>query len=82
MTKNSFVAEVTFKPVHMFQPGTSIANNDIARYLPEIPLPNLKSTTHRRIPILQVVNKIVSIRLTPKLFTSLSKVYMNKGGAD
>ena len=40
-----------------------------------------KSITHRWIPILQVANKI-STRLTPKLFKSLSKVYMNQGGVD
>ena len=60
----------------MFQPGTFIANNDIALYLP-----NQKSRTHRQIPILQVLNKIISIRLKPKLFMSLSKVYVDQGGA-
>ena len=49
----------------MFQPGTSVATNDVAHYLPEICLPNQKYITDRRIPILQVVNKIISIRLTP-----------------
>ena len=40
---------------------------------------NQKVITHRQIPILQVVNKIISIRLTP--FMSLSKMYANQGGA-
>ena len=44
-----------------------------------IPLPKQKSVTHRHIPILQVVNKIISIRLTPRLFMGLSKVYVNQG---
>ena len=32
-----------FKSVHMFQPGTLIATNDVARYLPEVSLPIQKS---------------------------------------
>ena len=63
---------------YMLQSGNRIATNDVACYLREIPLPNQKLITHRRIPILQVVNKIISIRLTLKLFTSLSKVYVNQ----
>ena len=47
-------------------------------YLHEIHLPNQKSITHRKISILQEVNKIISIRLTPKLFMSLAKVYVNQ----
>ena len=66
----------------MFYPGTSIATNDVANYLLEIPLPSQKSVTHRQIPILQLVNKIISIRLIPKLFMSLSKVFVNQGGAN
>ena len=58
-----------------------IATNGIAQYLPEIPLPNQNSTTHRRNFILQVVNKITSIRLTSKPYMSLSQVYVNQGGA-
>ena len=45
----------------MFLPGTLIATTDVAHYLSEIPLPNQNSITHRPIPILQVVNKIISI---------------------
>ena len=59
-----------------------IATSCVARYLPEIPLPNERSLTHLWIPILQVVSKIASIRLTLKLFTSLSKVYVNQEGAN
>ena len=58
----------------MSQPRTSIATNNLAVYLPEILLPNQKSLTHRKIPILQVVNKIMGIRLTPKLFMSIKSV--------
>ena len=35
----------------MFWLGALIATNDIACYLPEIPLLNQKSVTHRQIPI-------------------------------
>ena len=48
----------------------------------EIPLPNQKSITDRKISILQVINERLSIRLPPKLFMSLSKVYVNQGGVD
>ena len=48
----------------------------------EIPLPNQKSITGRKISILQVINERLSIRLPPKLFMSLSKVYVNQGGVD
>ena len=46
-------------------------------YIPEIPLPDQKSITHRRILILQIVNKI-SIRSTSKLLMGLSKVFVNQ----
>ena len=70
-----------FKFVHVLA-RTSVASNDIAYYLPEILLANKRRLTHRRIFILQVVSKIVSIRLTPKVFLSPSKVYVNQGGAN
>ena len=66
----------------MFWLGALIATDDITCCLPEIPLLNQKSVTHRQIPIWQVVNKIRNIRLTPKFFMSLSKVYENQGGAN
>ena len=42
-----------------------------------IPLPDQKSITQQKNSHLTSINKIVSIRLTPKLFMSLSKVYVN-----
>ena len=58
----------------MFLPGTLIAH-----YLPEILLSNQNSIIHRQIPNAQVVNTIVSIKITPELFhiflMSLSKEY-------
>ena len=65
----------------MFKPRTSIATNGVGCYLPEFPLPNQKSIYFKKVLILQIVNKIISIRLTPKLFMNISKVYVNQGGA-
>ena len=59
-----------------------IATNGVTRYLCEISLPNEKSIIQRQISVLQLVNKSVSIRFTPKLFLSLSKAYLNQGGAN
>ena len=70
----------------MFLLGTWIATNDVACYLPGIPVPSQKSMTHRKMPKAQVVNKIISIKITPKLFDifliRLSKAYQSQGGAD
>ena len=74
-----YMLQYLFKSVHMFYVlCTYVFTNDVACYLAEIPLPNQKSITDKWIPILQVVNK--TIRLTQKLFMSLSKVYVKKGG--
>ena len=59
-----------------------IATNGVTRYLCEISLPNEKSIIQRQISVLQLVNKSVSIRFTPKLFLSLSKAYLNQEGAN
>ena len=80
----TYAVYINCRTLYIFKQGTSIPSNGGTP--PEIPVPNQKSITQRQIPILQtvnkIVNKIVSKRLTPKFFVSLSKVYVNQGGAN